>query len=139
MLASMGANLEPEAAFSWATEGIAQVRERINQELKASTSPKPLKMQLQLLDLLGNQPHITLIDLNKIQIPTLAMAGDSDVICNEHTLSIFDAIPNSQLAIFLGATKMIPAQDPARINATVLRFFDTPFTMPDTKDLGWFD
>jgi pimeloyl-ACP methyl ester carboxylesterase len=52
---------------------------------------------------------------------------------------MFHAIPKSQLAIFPGATHMIPAQDPARFNGTVLDFFDKPFAMPDTKDLGWFD
>jgi hypothetical protein len=34
---------------------------------------------------------------------------------------------------------MIPEQDPAHFNTTVLDFFDKPFAMPDTKDLGWFD
>jgi pimeloyl-ACP methyl ester carboxylesterase len=48
-------------------------------------------------------------------------------------------LEKSQLAIFPGATHMIPAQDPSRFNSTVLDFFDQPFAMPDTKDLGWFD
>jgi pimeloyl-ACP methyl ester carboxylesterase len=52
---------------------------------------------------------------------------------------MFHALPKSQLAIFPGATHMIPEQDPARFNGTVLDFFDKPFAMPDTKDLGWFD
>jgi hypothetical protein len=34
---------------------------------------------------------------------------------------------------------MIPGQDPARFNRTVLAFFDEPFSMPDTKNLAWFD
>jgi pimeloyl-ACP methyl ester carboxylesterase len=77
--------------------------------------------------------------LAKIQVPTLVMAADRDVIRDEHTLSMFHAIAKSQLAIFPGATHMIPAQDPLRFNRTVLDFFDKPFAMPDTKDLGWFD
>jgi pimeloyl-ACP methyl ester carboxylesterase len=67
------------------------------------------------------------------------MAADRDVIRDEHTLNMFHALPKSQLAIFPGATHMIPEQDPARFNDTVLDFFDKPFAMPDTKDLGWFD
>jgi pimeloyl-ACP methyl ester carboxylesterase len=61
------------------------------------------------------------------------------VIRDDHTLSIFHAIPKSQLAIFPGATHVIAGQDPVRFNRTVLDFFDKPFAMPDTKDLGWFD
>jgi pimeloyl-ACP methyl ester carboxylesterase len=139
MLAVMGANLEPDGAYPWAVDGIVRLRTRIVAELARTDNPKPLQLQLQFLDLLGNQPHIPLVDLNKIQAPTLVMAADRDVIRGEHTLSMFHAIPKSQLAIFPGATHLIPAQDPERFNRTVLDFFDKPFSMPDTKDLGWFD
>jgi pimeloyl-ACP methyl ester carboxylesterase len=139
MLAVMGANLEPDAAYPWAIEGIVRTRTRITAKLAHSKDPKPLQFELKLLDLLGNQPHIPLSDLNTIQVPTLVMAADRDVIRDDHTLRIFHAIPKSQLAIFPGATHIIPAQDPVRFNRTVLDFFDKPFAMPDTKDLGWFD
>ena len=139
MLAVMGANLRPDAAYPWALDGIVRVRERIATQLANGKDPKPLQLQLQLLDLLGNQPHIPLGDLGNIQVPTLVMAADRDVIRDEHTLSMFHAIPKSQLAIFPGATHMIPLQDPGRFNRTVLDFFDKPFAMPDSKDLGWFD
>jgi pimeloyl-ACP methyl ester carboxylesterase len=139
MLAVMGANLEPDAAYPWARDGIVRVRNRITAELAHSNDPKPLQLQLQFLDLLGSQPHIPVADLKSIQVPTLVMAADRDVIRDDHTLSIFHAIPKSQLAIFPGATHVIAGQDPARFNRTVLDFFDKPFAMPDTKDLGWFD
>jgi pimeloyl-ACP methyl ester carboxylesterase len=139
MLAVMGANLQPDAAYPWAVEGTLRERDRITKQLANNKNPKPLQLQLQLLDLVANQPHIPLSDLAHIQVPTLVMAADRDVIRDDHTLSMFHAIPRSQLAIFPGATHMIPAQDPARFNRTVLDFFDKPFAMPDTKDLGWFD
>ena len=139
MLAVMGANLRPDAAYPWAVDGIVRMRKRLRAKLASSKDPKALQLQLQLLDLLGNQPHIPLSELATITVPTLVMAADRDVIRDEHTLSIFHALPKSQLAIFPGATHMIPLQDPARFNRTVLYFFDQPFTMPDTKDLGWFD
>jgi len=139
MLAAMAANIEPDGVYPWAVDGIVRLRNRTTAELAHTDNPKPLQFQLQLLDLMGYQPHIPLADLNKIQAPTLVMAGDRDVIRDDHTLSIFHAIPKSQLAIFPGATHLIPAQDPERFNRTVLDFFDKPFAMPDTKDLGWFD
>ena len=108
-------------------DGIVRVRNRITAQLAHSNDPKPLQLQLQFLDLLGNQPHIPLADLNNIQIPTLVMAADRDVIRDEHTLRIFHAIPKSQLAIFPGATHVLADQDPARFNRTVLDFFDKPF------------
>jgi pimeloyl-ACP methyl ester carboxylesterase len=139
MLALMGANLEPDGAYPWAVDGIVRMRERVTAELARSDNPKALQLQLQLLDLMGNQPHIPLADVAKIRVPTLVMAGDRDVIRDEHTLTLFHALPMSQLAIFPGATHLFPADDPARFNRTVLDFFDQPFAMPDTKSLGWFD
>ncbi len=51
------------------------------------------------------------------------LAGDHDLIRDEHTLEIFHHIPNSQLCIFPDATHMVPYDDPALFNATVERFF----------------
>jgi pimeloyl-ACP methyl ester carboxylesterase len=143
MLAVMGANMDPEAAQQWALDGLVRVRSKINTELAAANAvhgdAAQLKLQLQLIDLLEHQPHIAASDLAHIQAPTLVMAGDRDVIRNAHTLQMFDALPKAQLEIFHGATHMIPRDDAERFNRTVLEFFDKPFTMPDTKDLGWFD
>ena len=139
MLAVMGANLQPDAAYPWAVDGLGRVRDRIVAQLASSKDPKPLQLHMQLFDLLGNQRHIPLTDLAAITVPTLVIDAGRDVIRDEHTLSMFHAIPKSQLAIFPGATQMIPAQDLARLNRTVLDFFDKPFAIPDTEDLGWFD
>ncbi len=138
-LAVMGANVDPSGAHDWARDGIVRQREKVQAELAGGKGGDAARFQLQLLDLMGNQPHIPLRELAAIRAPTLVMAGDRDVIRDEHTLSIFHAIPKSQLAIFPGATHMIPQEDPERFNRTVLAFFDRPFTSPDTKDLGWFD
>src|ERR1700733_4791934 len=97
-LAAMAANLEPDAVYKWAIDGTARVRARLTAELAQSHNSKPLLVQLQLLNLVSNQPHIPLSDLNHIQIPVLVMAGDRDVIRDDHTLSIFHALPKSQLA-----------------------------------------
>jgi len=89
MLAVMGANLQPDAAYSWAVDGVARLRKRVTSELATSHDPKRLQRQLQLLDLLGNQPHIPVSDLATIQAPTLVMAADRDVIRDEHTHSAY--------------------------------------------------
>jgi pimeloyl-ACP methyl ester carboxylesterase len=59
------------------------------------------------------------------------LAGDHDVIRDEHTVAIYQHIPNSQLAIFPNSTHMVPYDDPALFNATVERFLRTPFVKRD--------
>ena len=73
------------------------------------------------------EPNIPLTALEKIAAPTLVLAADHDVIADEHTIDIFHHLPNAQLAIFPNATHLIPFDDPATFNATVERFFRTPF------------
>ncbi len=74
--------------------------------------------------------------LDAIIVPTLVLASDHDAIRDEHTLEIYHHLPNSQLCIFPDATHMIPYDDPPRFNATVDRFFRTPFVKKDrVKDL----
>jgi len=100
MLAVMGANLEPDAAYPWAVDGIVRMRNRITAELAHSNNPGLCNYSCSFSTCWGNQPHIPLADLTSIQVPTLVMAGDRDVIRDEHTLSMFHALPKSQLAIF---------------------------------------
>jgi len=74
-----------------------------------------------------DEPHIKPEALAAISAPTLVMASDHDMVVDEHTLTIYHHLPNSQLIIFPDATHMIPVDDPGRFNAAVDRFFSTPF------------
>lgn len=143
MLAVMGANLNPEAAQQWALDGLARYRKQLNEKLVAATASgadtAQINLELQMSDLLQRQPNIPAAELSRVQVPTLVMAGDRDVIRNAHTLLMFESLPKAQLEIFHGATHMIPTQDPERFNKTVLDFFGKPFSMPDTRDMHWFD
>ena len=59
------------------------------------------------------------------------LASDHDIVRDEQTIAIYHHIPNSQLAIFPNATHMVPFDDPGLFNATVERFFRTPFVKKD--------
>ena len=56
------------------------------------TRNKILKMMIQ-------EPNITIQDLGKIEIPTYVLAGEKDIIKEEHTRLIADNIKNSTLEI----------------------------------------
>jgi pimeloyl-ACP methyl ester carboxylesterase len=86
-----------------------------------------------LFDLLGQQPHISLAEVQKIKAPTLVLAGDKDVIKEEHSLQIYQNLPKAWLCIFPGGTHMMPETDPELFNGTVEKFFSKPYYRPDTK------
>ena len=134
-LAIMGANLNPAGAYEWAVTLVAAKDKQIDQMIAKGDTSQPWARLKQYFDLLGKQPNIPVAQLKAIMVPTLVMAGDRDVIADVHTLEIFHNLPNSQLAIFPGATHMIPWQNPELFNQTVETFFTKPFTKPDTRDI----
>ncbi|KAF0248557.1 MAG: hypothetical protein FD167_2041 [bacterium] len=134
-LAIMGANLNPSAAYDWALKWAEQEFKRVNQMIEKGDKSQPWAALKQQLELLEKQPNIPVSDLKKISVPTLVMAGDKDVIRTEHTVQIFENLPNAHLCIFPGSTHIIPQQNPGLFNRTVANFFKSPYSRPDTKDL----
>ena len=72
--------------------------------------------------MLLEEPRIEPSALEAIKAPTLILAGDHDLIRDEHTIEIYHHIPNSQLCIFPNATHFVPYDDPELFNSTVERF-----------------
>ena len=120
-IASMAANVVPEGAYP---EVVSFVQSSI-----ASMPARSRDRRVSQLVL--DEPHIDWKQLETIAVPTLILAGDHDVIRDEHTLEIYHHIRNSQLCIFPNATHMIPFDDPELFNATVERFFRAPFVRKD--------
>ncbi len=135
-LAVMGANLQPDstAVYKWAIDWVKGESNLINNMIAKNDSSQNWNLLRQYFNLLENQPNILLEDLHKINAPVLVLAGDKDVIREEHTIVIYQNIPKAQLCIFPGATHMIPETNPELFNTTVYKFFSTPFSRPDTKD-----
>jgi len=135
MMAIMGANLQPDssAVYSWAVNWVAKNAAYTDNMIAKKDTAYNYAVIKKLFDLLGNQPHIAISDVQKIQAPALVMAGDKDVIREEHTLQLYQNLQKAWLCIFPGATHMIPETDPELFNQTVERFFSKPYHRPETK------
>ena len=125
---AFGANIQPDslAIFPWMIEGIRKV-------LSESKDVKERKLNQLMLD----HPRIPYSSLSRIKIPVLVVAGDRDAIRPEHTLKIFQNIPNSQMSIIPGATHGAAWEQKEYFLKMMTDFFDKPFNMPDTK--SWFN
>ena len=129
-IAVMGAALNPSEVAVY-PEVIAQVKSSIAEMTGATTQNR---RELKVTQLLLDEPYIPLEALEAITVPTLVMAGDHDVIRDEHTIEMYHHVHQSQLAIFPNATHMIPFDDP--LTSTVERFFRTQFVKKDrVRDL----
>jgi pimeloyl-ACP methyl ester carboxylesterase len=124
-IAAMAANLNPtEQALH--PDAVALIKSMLGSTPAAASTPQA-RRELKVTGMMLAEPQIDPKSLQAITAPALVLAGDHDLILDRHTLDIFHHLPNSQLCIFPNATHMIPFDDPALFNATVERFFRTPF------------
>ncbi|MGA3195738.1 MAG: alpha/beta hydrolase [Terriglobales bacterium] len=126
-IAAMAANLYPEGLAPEVLDWIEATKKKALANSKEESGRREAKLMQMMLD----EPHIAPAALEAITAPTLVLAADHDAIRDEHTLEIYHHLRNRQLCIFPNATHMIPYDDPAVFDATVERFFRTPFVAKD--------
>ena len=138
-IVAMGANLRPDstAVKAWAIREVLKARKTAETKIREQDTTQNWKLRLQLLGLLGNQPTIPTQDLSKVRAKVVIMAGDEDIIKNEHSLEMYNYIPKAQLCIMPGETHFTPASDPKLFNTIVDRFLSEPFKRPDSDWTKW--
>ena len=123
-LVAMAANLSPDAVYPETDQLAKQMVASITPEArKTPEGRRALKAAL----LLVNEPHIDFAMLRAITAPTLILSSDHDLIRLDHTVAIYEALPNAELAVFPNTTHFVPYDDPQTFNSTVERFLTTPF------------
>jgi pimeloyl-ACP methyl ester carboxylesterase len=60
-----------------------------------------------MLGLMVNDPNVKPEELSRIQCPTLVVAGDKDMIKDQHTRLIAKSIPGAVLSIIPGGSTLI--------------------------------
>ncbi len=132
-IVAMGANLRPDstAVNSWVPNWVKKRELKAKEMLEKGDTSKDWSLIIQRYGLLLYQPNINHNDLKKIKSSVLIIAGDKDFIKNEHTVEIFENIPNAHLCIMPGETHFTPASNPALFNEIVNKFLLEPFKRPD--------
>jgi pimeloyl-ACP methyl ester carboxylesterase len=132
-LVAMGANLWPDSTalnqevLNFVTPTYTSLKDKIN--LNESE-----KKQWKLTRLLVEEPHITTSEINKIKCPVLVVAGDHDVIREEHSMLIYKNIPNAYLWIVPNSGHSIHFTYKNEFNKIVDDFFSKPYRGIEGKD-----
>ena len=71
-----------------------------------------------------SEPHIPIEDLGRISSRTLIAIGDDDMVSLEHTIALYRAIPDAELAVVPGTTHAVLIEKPAVFNQLVLDFLE---------------
>jgi len=99
-----------------------EIKQRL-EDLKGKTDNNSIEQQ-RLNQLMLDEPHITIQSLGTIKAPTLVMAGDHDLVREQHTRTIADNIPGSKLLIFQDATHYLPREKHIEFNKVVVDFLN---------------
>lgn len=113
-----GGNMNPSGVGEMAQVAVEKAYERAK---AAADESEKMKKKMELLGLMVNEPNMTAGELGMIKVPTLVMAGADDVIKEEHTRDIADAIPNARL-VFIEGDHFVASQNPEAFNAAVDKF-----------------
>lgn len=68
------------------------------------------------------EPTLTVADLESVGVPALVLAGDDDCIFHQHTVALFEGLPQAQLAIVPGTSHMLQLEKPELVNRLILDF-----------------
>jgi len=125
-LAATGANLWPDAsAFARGLWEKDQKRYDAEKDKPRATEKEKNDWKLFLLD--RNEPHIALSDLHSIHCPSLIICGDHDAISVEHTVQIFQNIPQAALWVVPNSGHATLIEHTDDFNRVVDDFFSKPF------------
>lgn len=136
---AMGANLRPDytALYSFAITYIKDSYKHTEAMIRANDTTQNWILLKQRYSLIAFHPNIPPCDLLKIQVPVLIIAGDKDVIREEHTVEIYQNIRKAQLCIMPGETHFAPGSNPDNFNKIVGKFIVEPFSRPDSDFTKW--
>jgi pimeloyl-ACP methyl ester carboxylesterase len=128
-LVTMGSNfsadgLRPEAVAAFTPDTPTSVIPVMRDMWKASAvDPGRFEAVLKKMERCWNEDYaIPLGDLGRIAAPTLVIAGDDDIARFDHTIALYEAIPDAQLAVIPGASHLAPVEKPELVNELVLQF-----------------
>jgi pimeloyl-ACP methyl ester carboxylesterase len=84
------------------------------------------------LALVKSEPTLTIDELRVISTPTLVMSGDDDVARLDHTVAMYEALHEAQLAIIPGASHSVLKEQTNLCLKIIVRFFLGPIP-PETR------
>ena len=113
-----GANLYYEGLAEWLQNEVSEKWYRFQQW---GLDDPDVRREWELQDLMMTQPNLAPEELSALTMPTLVVAGEEDVIREEHTRLIADSLPNSRLEILPG-DHFVARHNTEQYNEVVLEF-----------------
>ena len=124
-IVSIGTNFHYEAVSHFEEEPVIELTEEDRKRWQ-ERSPEPAHMQEVIIRkayaVWRNEPNMTKAELSSITCPVLVLCGDDEPFSNHHTVDLFEALPNAQMAIVPGASHAVVKEKPETVQSIIRTF-----------------
>ena len=114
-------------------DGNISDEDRAEYALTSPDAPETLEAKIRkMFSIWYSEPAYTAEDVAKVKCPALVLVGDDDVIAHNHTIEMFEALPQGQLAVIPGTSHQANKEKP-EIFQMFIREFLNDLSYPQTK------
>jgi pimeloyl-ACP methyl ester carboxylesterase len=124
-IVSIAANFSPDGIVDLPEFDPAGISDEYRAEYAEMSpdAPETLVVKItKMLEIWKVEPNIDLADIAQINLPTLVMAGDDDVVKHSHSIELFEALPLGQLAIVPGTSHGLVKEKPEIVTLLIKSF-----------------
>jgi len=83
--------------------------------------------------LISTEPSLTTSDLREVNVPVLVLVGDDDVIRHDHTVELYESLPQGQLGVIPGTSHAVLKEKTALCVRVIDDFLRGP-AVPVTRE-----
>ena len=124
-IVSIGTNFHWDVGLPFEAEPVIELTEE-DRARWAERSPDPAHMQEVIIrkayEVWKSEPNMSTSDLAKIKCPVLVLCGDDEPFSNQHTVELYESLPNAQLAIVPGTSHAVVKEKPETVQSIIKNF-----------------
>ena len=122
---SIGTNFHYDAVSHFDEDPVIELTEEDRSRWQ-ERSPEPAHMQEVIIrkaySVWRKEPNMTTAQLNSISCPVLVLCGDDEPFSNHHSVDLFEALPNAQMAIVPGSSHAVVKEKPETVQSIIRTF-----------------
>ena len=114
-------------------DGYISPEDRAEHAATSPDAPETLDKKIaKMFKIWKSEPEFTVADIEQIKCPVLVLVGDDDVVRHDHSVLLFESIPQGRLAVIPGTSHQAHKEKPELFQLFIREFLND-LSYPQTK------